>query len=406
MAESSFPWTDATGDGGSYAHNVLDNYFEKLFTTDLAATEGVLLGDGAELACAGAATPVVVQEGSAVVKGKFYISTADTNVAVATPSAGHTRKDRIVLRANFTAMTIRITKISAAEDADFPAITQTDGTTWDLPLCKLTITDAAVITVVDERTFCHFGTAVNTAMIDALAVTSAKLAADSVITTKILDANVTHAKLAANAVETDNITAANVTHACLANDAVETHNIKAANVTVDSLAAAMAGTGLAGGAGSALSVNVDGSTIEINTDALRVKDAGITLAKLAAAIYSEGAFVWHYAGAASTGALTFEQVAPFAVTLTGGYIIAATAPAGAAMIWDVHSGAGAGTTVFTTQGNRPTLADGSAGPTAVAAPDVTAIGAGTRLVAAIDQIGSGTAGSNITLVMAFKKALV
>lgn len=46
------------------------------------------------------------------------------------------------------------------------------------------------------------------------------------------------------------------------------------------IAAAAAGNGLSGGAGSALSVNVDDSTIEINTDALRVKDGGITLAKL------------------------------------------------------------------------------------------------------------------------------
>lgn len=46
------------------------------------------------------------------------------------------------------------------------------------------------------------------------------------------------------------------------------------------LAAGVAGDGLTE-SGDVLSVNVDGSTIEINTDALRVKDAGITVAKLA-----------------------------------------------------------------------------------------------------------------------------
>lgn len=46
------------------------------------------------------------------------------------------------------------------------------------------------------------------------------------------------------------------------------------------IAAAAAGSGLAGGAGNALSVNVDNSTIEIDSDSLRVKDGGITLAKL------------------------------------------------------------------------------------------------------------------------------
>ena len=46
--------------------------------------------------------------------------------------------------------------------------------------------------------------------------------------------------------------------------------------------------GLSGGAGTALAVNVDDSTIEINTDALRVKDAGITSAKLASAVAGNG----------------------------------------------------------------------------------------------------------------------
>lgn len=57
--------------------------------------------------------------------------------------------------------------------------------------------------------------------------------------------------------------------------------VKAASISEVELAASVAGDGLAGGAGSALSVNVDDSTIEINTDALRVKDLGITAGKLA-----------------------------------------------------------------------------------------------------------------------------
>lgn len=52
------------------------------------------------------------------------------------------------------------------------------------------------------------------------------------------------------------------------------------SITAAKLDAAVAGNGLSGGAGAALSVNVDNSTIEINADTLRVKDAGITLAKI------------------------------------------------------------------------------------------------------------------------------
>jgi hypothetical protein len=47
------------------------------------------------------------------------------------------------------------------------------------------------------------------------------------------------------------------------------------------IAAAAAGAGLTGGAGSALAVNVDDATIEIDTDTVRVKNSGIVTAKLA-----------------------------------------------------------------------------------------------------------------------------
>ncbi len=50
------------------------------------------------------------------------------------------------------------------------------------------------------------------------------------------------------------------------------------------IAAAAAGSGLSGGAGAALDVNVDNSTIEINSDSLRVKDGGITPAKLSVTV--------------------------------------------------------------------------------------------------------------------------
>lgn len=52
-------------------------------------------------------------------------------------------------------------------------------------------------------------------------------------------------------------------------------------ITATQLATSVAGNGLSGGGGTALAVNVDDSTIEISSDSLRVKDSGITLAKLA-----------------------------------------------------------------------------------------------------------------------------
>lgn len=104
-----------------------------------------------------------------------------------------------------------------------------------------------------------------------------------------------------------------------------------------------------------------------------------------------------------TGALTAAAnkarlTAPVAGTIVGIYISAVTAPVGAAVLVDVNK---AGTTLFTTQGNRPTIADG-ANDSVVAVPDVTAIAAGDVLTVDVDQIGSGTAGSNLIVSIALR----
>ena len=57
--------------------------------------------------------------------------------------------------------------------------------------------------------------------------------------------------------------------------------IAAGGVSGTELNTSVAGTGLSGGGGSALSVNVDNSTLEIPDDTLQVKDGGITNIKLA-----------------------------------------------------------------------------------------------------------------------------
>lgn len=128
----------------------------------------------------------------------------------------------------------------------------------------------------------HDGTANNGPQIQA-----AGLASDSVITAKILDSNVTTAKIADSNVTTAKIADSNVTTAKIADSNVTTAKIAAAAVDETKLAASVAGNGLSGGAGTALSVAVDDSTIEINSDTVRVKDAGITQAKLATAVVNQ-----------------------------------------------------------------------------------------------------------------------
>lgn len=62
---------------------------------------------------------------------------------------------------------------------------------------------------------------------------------------------------------------------------VSTPDLRNLAVTSDKIDTSVAGNGLAGGGGSALSVSVDNATIEINADTLRVKDQGITTVKIA-----------------------------------------------------------------------------------------------------------------------------
>jgi len=154
MAEISLPWAGiVTGDCGPFSDDQWSDTWRKLFTVD-RTTQGVLLGYGNELEVTGVASPVAVNTGAGLVDGKFYENTASLNVVIPTP-VGATRIDRIVLRKDFAGQTVRITRIAGAEGGAAPAITQTDGTTWDISLAQVSITVPGVITVTDERSFAH-----------------------------------------------------------------------------------------------------------------------------------------------------------------------------------------------------------------------------------------------------------
>lgn len=84
------------------------------------------------------------------------------------------------------------------------------------------------------------------------------------------------------------ITDATIGSGDLADNAVSTAKIEDGAVTADKVATGVAGNGLAGGAGTALSVNVDNSTLAIATDTVKVKDAGVTGTQLAASVAGNG----------------------------------------------------------------------------------------------------------------------
>lgn len=68
-------------------------------------------------------------------------------------------------------------------------------------------------------------------------------------------------------------------------------------------------------------------------------------------------------------------------------------PTGAAIIVDVNLN---GTTIFTTEANRPQIAAGGTGGTS-GTPNVTAFNKNDKLSVDVDQIGSGDAGADLTV---------
>lgn len=105
-------------------------------------------------------------------------------------------------------------------------------------------------------------------------------------------------------------------------------------------------------------------------------------------------------GVLAVGAGTARWYAKSAWTITQVRASVGTAPTGASLIVDVNK---SGTTIFTTQSNRPTIA--ASGFTDLAdAIDVTAIADGDYLTVDIDQIGSSVAGSDLTVQVWMVKA--
>lgn len=255
MTEKSWPWSTVTGLGDGSAElgesdtrAMLALYFGIQDPTSEGVSKGVLN----ELEVTGVASPLQVDTGSAISYG-LYFNDAAVNVAVATPAIG-TTGGRIVLQTNWAgtggasleARTRIALKLSADGVAAIPALTQSAGTTWEISLATFTITTGGVITVTDDRTFRK-----STAMVGSA-------------------------------------------------------EIEDGAVGVAAVSAAVAGLGLVGGAGSALDVNPDGSTLEISGDVLRVKAGGIDSNEIAADAVGSSEI--------STGAVGTTELADLAVS--------------------------------------------------------------------------------------------
>lgn len=161
MTERSRFWDGtAVGDALAVTHTHLhDQFFRSIL--DGTGNKGVVKGWRNELEVTGAASPVSIATGGAVIYGMFYDSDSATTLTIATPSSGLSRYDRIVIRRTWADQICRVGKVTgtAAIIPAVPSLTQTANVIWEIPLATVLVDDAGTLTITDTREFCTFTTA-------------------------------------------------------------------------------------------------------------------------------------------------------------------------------------------------------------------------------------------------------
>jgi hypothetical protein len=157
---SQFWTTNGTGDGPGTGHTQQQwlEMLRDMFTSDRYASEGVIGGMNSQLACSGvsgASPSITVASGGAFVYGFYYQNTSNLSLSLTKPSVGSTG-GRVVLRVDWTAQTVRaIARQSADGTSSAPALIQTPGTQFEIPLCTYTVSTGGTVTITDARDYCH-----------------------------------------------------------------------------------------------------------------------------------------------------------------------------------------------------------------------------------------------------------
>lgn len=181
MAETSGFWTTT----GSPSGHQVAGYTQAMHALALRVAGGVKVIDGVaigyrnELAPSVSGSNVVIAPGGALVDGKYYDNTDNITVPIPASAPGTTRYDRIVVRvtwANFTALVARIEGVNSGTPS-IPALTQTRGNVFDIPLARVLVNATGTITLTDER---QKGDAIQTMPISALAEDEALVASSSI----------------------------------------------------------------------------------------------------------------------------------------------------------------------------------------------------------------------------------
>lgn len=422
MVETSQPWDGTLGGDATRApysaQEWLDMYSD-LFQS--SGNKGILQGFGGELVVTGVASPVSVATGASLVLGRWHHSSTIVQFAISTPGPGTTRTDRIVVRSDYVAYTVRLVRLTGAGGGAEPALTQTPGVRWEIPLAKVAIDDAGVIILTDEREYCnpiadhdHAGVPGDGGSFDAANLESGASADGDVLTADGFGGAAWEAGGAGGVHDL-----LSVTHPDTDPDAV----LRGDMIVGDStpawarLPAGAPGDLLTMGADdpawtspAALGdhdhagVPGDGGQFDLdhllssgaNADDVPLADGAgaITWGPVPAHTHTRPrtlVFKWTGTLAVATGALRNFPDGDWVIDKV--WIAVNTAPTGANIIVDIHKN---GVTIFTDQGKRPEIAVGNFSDESDT-PDVTAIGKTDYLTKDIDQVGSTIPGEDLSV---------
>ncbi len=161
MAEGSYPWPGNSGSGGigdcgPYTGDDNDNVTKALA---LGRTGVVETGHLEVTETSPASKSVRIVAGRAIIRSKVYWLDADTTLTISDNTSGNPRIDRVVLEADWATQTVRLKVLEGtpAASPSAPALTQVDGTLWQLPLAQVAVangfTSITNSDITDEREF-------------------------------------------------------------------------------------------------------------------------------------------------------------------------------------------------------------------------------------------------------------
>lgn len=157
MVQESYIW-DVDGPGDSslmpYSQSMVYLWWYMMLMHD-TSYEGVIAGIDDELMISNPSGQAVrISTGSALVHGTFYWNDENLDFIDYEWQDYTSTYYRFVLRKSWTPKTVRAAMLGPSYSG-YPALTQVNGTTWEISIADVEITAGGVVNITDQRHFLH-----------------------------------------------------------------------------------------------------------------------------------------------------------------------------------------------------------------------------------------------------------